>query len=188
LPAYLSEENRGKEAAESVLLTILFLFLLSSANARTWTDRANAQNREQRADFRRKEPLLGDRHEDGFTRNVNDAAKFEQQTQRSEGPSYKLFVSNLSWNVTYQKLLEVFKPHGAVRANIVKDRVKDRSRGYGFVTFPTEAAMHAALQATTVTPLEIDGRNVTVKLALERAFAPEAFVSATGAAEAKPAA
>ena len=116
---------------------------------------------------------------------MSDAAKFEQQTQKPQEPGFKLFVGNLSWNVDYKKLLEVFAPYGASRAHVVKDRVRDRSRGYGFVSFPSEEQMQSALQATTTKPVEVDGRAMQVKLALDRiAFSPEALAAAT----AKPAA
>lgn len=78
---------------------------------------------------------------------------------------YKLFVSNLSWNVDSQALLDLFKDHRAKKGYVIMDKIRDRSRGYGFVEFETEADQQAALQA--VQGREVDGRQVLVKVAVE---------------------
>lgn len=78
---------------------------------------------------------------------------------------FKLFVSNLSWNVDSQSLLDMFKDHRAKKGYVIMDKIRDRSRGYGFVEFESEADQQAALQA--MQGREMDGRQILVKVAVE---------------------
>ncbi|XP_027901787.1 small RNA-binding protein 11, chloroplastic [Vigna unguiculata] len=58
------------------------------------------------------------------------------------GIAYKLFVGGLSFCTTEKALSEAFSNYGQViEAKVVTDRVSDRSKGFGFVTFasPDEA-------------------------------------------------
>ena len=51
----------------------------------------------------------------------------------------RLFVGNLSWNVTDADLTDFAAPHGEVLdAKVIVDRDTGRSRGFGFVTVETE--------------------------------------------------
>lgn len=78
----------------------------------------------------------------------------------------KLFVGNLSWNVRDEELKEAFAPFGTVEeAVIIIDRMKNRSKGFGFVTFSTEDEAQKAM--TEMNGKEIDGRAVNVSLARE---------------------
>lgn len=66
----------------------------------------------------------------------------------STEPSNRLYVSNLNWEIPDESLAATFGEHGAVEeARIVRDTRSGRSRGYGFVTFATEAEATAALNA-----------------------------------------
>ncbi|WVZ05804.1 hypothetical protein V8G54_019150 [Vigna mungo] len=52
------------------------------------------------------------------------------------GIAYKLFVGGLSFCTTEKALSEAFSNYGQVlEAKVVTDRVSDRSKGFGFVTF-----------------------------------------------------
>ncbi len=78
----------------------------------------------------------------------------------------KLFVGNLSWNVRDEELKSAFAPFGTVEeAVIIIDRMKNRSKGFGFVTFSTEDEAQKAM--TEMNGKEIDGRAVNVSLARE---------------------
>lgn len=58
-----------------------------------------------------------------------------------------LFVGNLPWATTSEDLTELFSQYGEViAARIATDRETGRSRGFGFVEMPTEAA-EAAIAA-----------------------------------------
>ncbi|KAK2655597.1 hypothetical protein Ddye_008649 [Dipteronia dyeriana] len=55
------------------------------------------------------------------------------------GIASKLFVGGLSYYTTDEGLSEAFSKHGqVVEAKVVMDRVSDRSKGFGFVTFASE--------------------------------------------------
>lgn len=78
----------------------------------------------------------------------------------------KLFVGNLSWNVRDEELKSAFAPFGTVEeAVVIIDRMKNRSKGFGFVTFSTEDEAQKAM--TEMNGKEIDGRAVNVSLARE---------------------
>ena len=84
----------------------------------------------------------------------------------------KLFVGNLSYNMTDDQLNAVFAPYGKiVSANIVFDKFSHRSKGFGFVEFETEEQAQAAIQALDGS--EQDGRNIAVKEALPRPDRPQ---------------
>ena len=52
--------------------------------------------------------------------------------------STKLFVGNLSFNITENDLQDAFAAHGTVvEANLMMDRMSGRPRGFGFVTMST---------------------------------------------------
>ena len=73
----------------------------------------------------------------------------------------KLYVGNLSFQTTEDRLRQIFEPHGqVVSATIVMDRDTGRSRGFGFVEMGDAAQGQAAI--TAVNNTEIDGRKLTV--------------------------
>ena len=82
--------------------------------------------------------------------------------------SQRIFVGNLPFSATNSSLNEMFAKHGAVvSAEIVTDRMTDRSRGFGFVEMssPTETA-------TAISSLnghDVDGRALNVAEAKPRA-------------------
>src|SRR5258705_2175163 len=79
----------------------------------------------------------------------------------------KLFVGNISFNTTENDLQDAFSAHGTVtEANLMVDRMSGRPRGFGFVTMATEEEAQKAIQA--MNGASIDGRNLTVNLALPR--------------------
>ncbi|OGM43881.1 glycine-rich RNA-binding protein [Aspergillus bombycis] len=79
----------------------------------------------------------------------------------------KLFVGGLSWHTTDQSLHDGFSQFGTVEeAIVVKDRDTNRSRGFGFVRFSSEADADAAVAQLNNT--EFDGRVIRVDKASER--------------------
>ncbi|MCD5383022.1 RNA-binding protein [Candidatus Gracilibacteria bacterium] len=78
----------------------------------------------------------------------------------------KLFVTSIEWSTTEAELTELFSEYGTVTESvIVKDRETGRSRGFGFITFETEESASAATSADGV---ELNGRNLIVKIAEQR--------------------
>jgi RNA recognition motif-containing protein len=65
-----------------------------------------------------------------------------------------IYVSNLSFNVQDEDLNGFFAEYGAVSsAKVIKDKFTGRSRGFGFVEMPDDAAAQKAIQ-------ELDGATV----------------------------
>ncbi len=78
----------------------------------------------------------------------------------------KLFIGNLSWNVRDEQLKEAFSSVGTVEeAVVIMDRIKNRSKGFGFVTMSTEEEAQKAV--SELNGKEIDGRPVNVSEARE---------------------
>ncbi len=59
----------------------------------------------------------------------------------------KLYVGNLSYDVTNSSLEELFSAYGTVRsAQVIQDRDTGRSKGFGFVEMGDENSARAAIQ------------------------------------------
>jgi len=81
--------------------------------------------------------------------------------------SAKVYVGNLSWNTTDDTLRDAFAHFGNVLDSIVmRDRDTGRSRGFGFVTYGTQAEAEAAI--ASLHDQELDGRRIKVNLANAR--------------------
>lgn len=81
--------------------------------------------------------------------------------------SNKLFVGNLSYNVTENDLQDLFAQYGTVtEANLMLDRASGRSRGFAFVTMDSPESASAAIQALNGKNWE--GRNLSVSEARPR--------------------
>jgi len=81
--------------------------------------------------------------------------------------SKKLYVGNLTYNVSESDLEALFTPFGTVQsAQIIVDRDTNRSKGFGFVEMETDAQAQAAIQGLNAR--EHDGRNLTVNEAKPR--------------------
>ena len=84
----------------------------------------------------------------------------------------KLFVGNLSYNVTENDLQDLFAQYGTVlEVNLMLDRMSGRSRGFAFVTMDSREAADAASQALNEKNWE--GRNLSVNEARPREDRPE---------------
>ena len=85
--------------------------------------------------------------------------------------SAKLFVGNLSFNVTENDLQDAFAAHGTViEANLMMDRATGRPRGFGFVTMSTPEEAQKAIEA--LHGKELAGRALTVNIARPREERP----------------
>ena len=81
--------------------------------------------------------------------------------------SKKLYVGNLSYNVTNLSLEEMFSKFGEVRsAQVVQDRDSGCSKGFGFVEMPDDNAALEAIQG--LNGKDHDGRALTVNEARPR--------------------
>ena len=79
----------------------------------------------------------------------------------------KLYVGNLSYQVSNSDLEGLFSPFGEVRsAEVIQDRDTGRSKGFGFVEMADDNGARAAIQA--LHEKEHDGRALTVNEARPR--------------------
>jgi cold-inducible RNA-binding protein len=85
--------------------------------------------------------------------------------------STKLYVGNLSYDVTDSTLRDLFSQHGPVtEVNLMMDRVSGRPRGFAFVTLETKEAADAAVLA--LNGKDLQGRALTVNEARPREERP----------------
>src|ERR1700741_2186682 len=81
--------------------------------------------------------------------------------------SRKLFVGNLPYSVTSERLSEAFSQFGNVTSSkVIVDRETGRSRGFAFLEMETDEMGSAAMQAMNGALL--DGRSIAVREAVER--------------------
>lgn len=81
--------------------------------------------------------------------------------------STKLFVGNLSFDITENDLQDAFAAHGTVvEANLMMDRATGRPRGFGFVTMSTPEEAQKAISA--MNGKDLGGRALTVNVARPR--------------------
>jgi RNA recognition motif-containing protein len=73
-----------------------------------------------------------------------------------------LFVGSLAKDVTDEDLVEAFSVYGKVEsATVVKDRISNQSRGFGFVEMPNGVEARKAVEALSGRHL-IKGRAIMV--------------------------
>jgi RNA recognition motif-containing protein len=79
----------------------------------------------------------------------------------------RLYVGNLSYSTTDQRLREMFAQHGEVlSAELILDRMTGQSRGFGFVEMASPAEATRAIEA--MHGADLDGRSLVVNEARER--------------------
>ena len=80
----------------------------------------------------------------------------------------KLYVGNLSYEVSDGDLSKMFEPHGTVEsAQVIMDRDTGRSKGFGFVEMKTDQEAQAAV--TALNGQDSGGRSLTVNEARPKA-------------------
>ena len=80
----------------------------------------------------------------------------------------KLYVGNLSYSVTEERLQQHFAQHGSVvSARIITDKFSGRSKGFGFVEMGSDEEAERATSALNDT--DFDGRNIVVSEARPQA-------------------
>jgi RNA recognition motif-containing protein len=80
----------------------------------------------------------------------------------------KLYVGNLPYNVTEERLQQHFSQYGAVvSTRIITDKFTGRSKGFGFVEMSSDQEAEKATSALNGTDFE--GRNIVVSEARPQA-------------------
>ena len=83
----------------------------------------------------------------------------------------KLYVGNLSYNVTSSDLEQLCAQHGTVQsAEVISDRESGRSKGFGFVQMGSDEEAQAVIAA--LNGQQVDGRALTVNEAKPREERP----------------
>ncbi|MGE5819532.1 MAG: RNA recognition motif domain-containing protein [Deltaproteobacteria bacterium] len=73
----------------------------------------------------------------------------------------KLYVGNLPYSVTEERLQQHFAQHGSVvSARIITDKFTGRSKGFGFVEMSSDQEAERA--ATALNGTDFEGRNIVV--------------------------
>lgn len=76
----------------------------------------------------------------------------------------KLFVGGISWGTTDEGLKAAFEAFGSVvSAEVIREKMTGRSKGFGFVVMGSAAEANAAVEKMNGQTL--DGRQVTVNIA-----------------------
>jgi cold-inducible RNA-binding protein len=79
----------------------------------------------------------------------------------------KLYVGNLSYQVSGSDLERMFSEYGSVQsAQVISDRDSGRSKGFGFVEMSNDAEASAAIQG--LNEQELEGRRLNVSEARPR--------------------
>lgn len=85
----------------------------------------------------------------------------------------KLFVGNLAYEVTNEQLKQFFADAGfnVVDAVVIIDKMRNRSKGFGFVTVSSPEEVEKAIAA--LNGQDLGGRAITVNAARPRADRPQ---------------
>ncbi|MBI4786586.1 MAG: RNA-binding protein [Chloroflexi bacterium] len=76
----------------------------------------------------------------------------------------KLYVGNLSYNVTEEQLRELFSQAGTIKEiALIMDRDTQRPKGFGFVEMTTQVEAQKAIEMFN--EHELNGRRMTVNMA-----------------------
>ncbi len=76
----------------------------------------------------------------------------------------KLYVGNLPYSLTNDKIAEIFSQFGQVTSGtVITDKFSGRSKGFGFVEFASEADAQKAIDA--MNGKELEGRTLVVNVA-----------------------
>ncbi len=82
-----------------------------------------------------------------------------------------IYVGNLSFETTDEQLREEFGAFGEITsANVIKDRMTNRSRGFGFVEMANNEEAKSAIEA--IHGKTVDGRTITAAEARPREERP----------------
>jgi RNA recognition motif-containing protein len=88
-------------------------------------------------------------------------------TWRTEESRMKIFVGNLSREVSDEELREAFAAFGGVdSATVIKDKFTGQSRGFGFVEMPSASEAKAAIDG--MNGKDLKGRTLNVNEARPR--------------------
>lgn len=80
-------------------------------------------------------------------------------------PPYTAHIGNLSYESTEAEIAEFFASCEVANVRLVRDRMEDRPKGFGYVEFSTREGLIAALE---LNGLNLSGRNIRINVAEPR--------------------
>jgi len=96
----------------------------------------------------------------------NIMCSFSNHLSSLDNTMTKIYIGNISYETTAESITEHFSQYGEVSSVYVPmDRYSGQPRGFAFLAMPNEVA-EAAIAASD--GMEMDGRNVEVKVSLPR--------------------
>ncbi|MFY0537519.1 RNA recognition motif domain-containing protein [Nannocystis pusilla] len=102
-----------------------------------------------------------------FDRNFPTPARRAESLRRIKTMGNRLFVGNLSFQITDSDLQQAFQPYGTVKeVKLMLDRDTGRSRGFAFIEMMSGADAQRAIEA--LHGASLDGRPLRVSEAEER--------------------
>lgn len=82
-----------------------------------------------------------------------------------------LYIGNIPYSISEAELTQLFANFGEVTSlNVVKDKVTNRSKGFGFVEMPDDSAATAAINE--LNGKEVNGRQIIVNEARPKTDKP----------------
>jgi RNA recognition motif-containing protein len=79
----------------------------------------------------------------------------------SQNLNKKLYVGSLPYSVTEEELRDLFNPYGKIESvRIIKDKMTDQSKGFGFVEMATAEEAQRAVEG--LNNRELNGRTLVV--------------------------
>ncbi len=81
--------------------------------------------------------------------------------------SNKIYVGNMSYNTTEEQLNDLFSEYGEiVESKIIYDKMTQRSKGFGFITFQETESCQNSIDA--INGKEVEGRVLKVNFAHDK--------------------
>ncbi|KAG2325846.1 hypothetical protein Bca4012_040439 [Brassica carinata] len=106
-------------------------------------------------------------------------AKIRDSKRSYVDSPHKLYAGNLGWNLTSQGLKDAFADQpGVLGAKVVYEIDSGRSRGFGFVSFESAQDLQSAM--TAMNGVEVEGRELRLNFASERATVSRPSVTEEG--------
>lgn len=97
---------------------------------------------------------------------------YHKESRKEPEMAVRLYVGNLPYSVTQQRLQEVFSPFGALgEVTVISDKFSGRSKGFGFVEFEDANAAKEAVEK--MNGADLDGRAIIVNEARPKEDRPQ---------------
>ena len=88
-----------------------------------------------------------------------------QQLPLPDKPPFTAHIGNLSWDTTEADIEQHFAACSVVNVRLVRDKIEDRSKGFGYVEYGT---LEGLMKALDLSGSQMSGRNVRVSVAEPR--------------------